>query len=52
MVNALAERALLLRCLTAADSEQPPSVPAEIAAQVQEAERLARFIQEALPRLL
>jgi two-component system chemotaxis response regulator CheB len=52
LVNALAERALLLRQLTPDDSAQAPRVTAKLTAQVHEAERLARIIQDALPRLL
>jgi two-component system chemotaxis response regulator CheB len=52
LVNALMERALLLRQLTAVDSQEAASAAGESGTHAAEAERLAWTIQDALPQVL
>jgi two-component system chemotaxis response regulator CheB len=52
LVNALAERALLLRHLTGEDTAETAGTVGEVTAKVKELDRLVQVIQAALPRLL
>jgi two-component system chemotaxis response regulator CheB len=52
LVNALAERALLLRQVLAEDYRLGPGLADQLATQARQAERLAQEIKDALPRLL
>jgi two-component system chemotaxis response regulator CheB len=52
LVNALAERALLLRELTGEDAAETAGTAEQVTAKVSDLERLAQDIQTALPRLL